>query len=118
MDGLHKNAIVFFIVEPSLFVIFFALLIDADRFTHTLFNEVELTTDMISTYQMEDGNTYTAFWSMWSGTGKFTGQKMTLPFYCISLWEGNQVSKIWRYMEPSGLNKEITAFEGINKNSK
>ena len=93
-------------------------LIDADRFTHTLFNEVELTTDMISTYQMEDGNTYTAFWSMWSGTGKFTGQKMTLPFYCISLWEGNQVSKIWRYMDPSGLNKEITAFEGINKNSK
>jgi len=93
-------------------------LIDADRFTHTLFNEVELTTDMISTYQMEDGNTYTAFWSMWSGTGKFTGQTMTLPFYCISLWEGNQVSKIWRYMDPSGLNKEITAFEGINKNSK
>jgi hypothetical protein len=93
-------------------------LIDADRFTHTLFNEVELTTDMISTYQMEDGNTYTAFWSMWSGTGKFTRQKMTLPFYCISLWEGNQVSKIWRYMDPSGLNKEITAFEGINKNSK
>ena len=93
-------------------------LIDADRFTHTLFSEVELTTDMISTYQMEDGNTYTAFWSMWSGTGKFTGQKMTLPFYCISLWEGNQVSKIWRYMDPSGLNKEITAFEGINKNSK
>jgi hypothetical protein len=93
-------------------------LIDADRFTHTLFNEVELTTDMISTYQMEDGNTYTAFWSMWSGTGKFTGQKMTLPFYCISLWEGNQVSKIWRYMDPSGLNKEVTAFEGINKNSK
>jgi hypothetical protein len=93
-------------------------LIDADRFTHTLFNEVELTTDMISTYQMEDGNTYTAFWSMWSGTVKFTGQKMTLPFYCISLWEGNQVSKIWRYMDPSGLNKEITAFEGINKNSK
>ena len=34
MDGLHKNAIVFFFVEPSLFVIFFALLIDADKFIY------------------------------------------------------------------------------------
>jgi hypothetical protein len=93
-------------------------LIDADKFTHMLFSGIQLTTDKISTYQMDDGKTYTTFWSMWSGTGKFTGQKMTLPFYCISLWEGNQVSKIWRYMDPSGLNKEVTAFEGINKNSK
>jgi len=93
-------------------------LIEADKYTHMLFSGIQLTTDKISTYQMDDGKTYTAFWSMWSGTGKFTGQKMTLPFYCISLWEGNQVSKIWRYMDPSGLNKEVTAFEGINKNSK
>ena len=47
---------------------------------------------------------------MWSGTGKFTGQKMTLPFYCISLGKESS-SKIWRYMDPSGLNKEVTAFE-------
>lgn len=93
-------------------------LIDADKFTHMLFSGIQLTTDKISTYQMDDGKTYTAFWSMWSGTGKFTGQEMTLPFYCVSLWEGNQVAKIWRYMDPSGLNKEVTAFEGINKNSK
>ena len=93
-------------------------LIDADKFTHQLFKEINVTTDKISTYQMDDGKTYTAFWSMWSGTGNFTGQKMTLPFYCISLWEGNQITKIWRYMDPAGLTKEITAFEGINKNSK
>ena len=93
-------------------------LIDADKFTHTLFDDIQITTDEISTYQMDDGKTYTAFWSMWSGVGNFTGQKMTLPFYCISLWEGDKIIKIWRYMDPSGLNKEVTAFEGINKNSK
>jgi hypothetical protein len=62
-------------------------LIDADKFTHTLFDDIQITTDEISTYQMDDGKTYTAFWSMWSGVGNFTGQKMTLPFYCISLCE-------------------------------
>ncbi|MDA8698583.1 hypothetical protein N9M11_00465 [Flavobacteriaceae bacterium] len=92
-------------------------LIDADKFTHVLFSEIQLTTDKISTYQMNDGKTYTAFWSMWSGEGNFSGEKMTLPFYCISLWEGNQITKIWRYMDPAGLNKEVTAFEGVNNNS-
>ncbi|MDB4608558.1 hypothetical protein OAG30_01250 [Flavobacteriaceae bacterium] len=92
-------------------------LIDADKFTHVLFSEIQLTTDKISTYQMNDGKTYTAFWSMWSGKGNFSGEKMTLPFYCISLWEGNQITKIWRYMDPAGLNKEVTAFEGVNNNS-
>jgi hypothetical protein len=93
-------------------------LIDADKFTHVLFSEINLTTDKISTYQMDDGNTYTAFWSMWSGKGNFSGEMMTLPFYCISMWKGNQITKIWRYMDPAGLNKEVTAFEAINNNSK
>ena len=93
-------------------------LIDGDKFTQMLFSDIQVTTDKISTYQMDDGKTYTAFWSMWSGKGNFTGQKMTLPFYCISLWEGNQIAKIWRYMDPSGFNKEITAYEGITKTSK
>lgn len=92
-------------------------LIDADKFTHVLFSNIKLTTDKISTYQMDDGKTYTAFWSMWSGRGNFSGEKMTLPFYCISLWEGNQITKIWRYMDPAGLNKEVTAYEGVNNNS-
>ena len=93
-------------------------LIDGDKFTHMLFSEIQLTTDKISTYQMDDGKTYTAFWSMWSGTGKFTGQEMTLPFYCISLWKGNQITKIWRYMDPAGLTKEVTAYEGETNTSK
>lgn len=93
-------------------------LIEADKFTHVLFSEINLTTDKISTYQMNDGNTYTAFWSMWSGKGNFSGEMMTLPFYCISMWKGNQITKIWRYMDPAGLNKEVTAFEAISNNSK
>lgn len=93
-------------------------LIDADKFTHVLFSDIKVTTDKISTYQMDDGRTYTAFWSMWSGKGNFSGEKMTLPFYCISLWNGDKITKIWRYMDPAGLNKEVTAFEGVNNNSK
>ena len=93
-------------------------LIEADKLTHVLFSEINLTTDKISTYQMDDGNTYTAFWSMWSGKGNFSGEMLTLPFYCISMWKGNQITKIWRYMDPAGLNKEVTAFEAISNNSK
>lgn len=92
-------------------------LIEADKFAHVLFSDIQLTTDNIKTYVTDDGKVYTAFWSMWSGKGNFTGRNTTLPFYCISLWEENQISKIWRYMDPTAFNEEITAFEGINKNS-
>jgi hypothetical protein len=30
-------------------------LIDADKFTHVLFSDIQVTTDKISTYQMDDG---------------------------------------------------------------
>ena len=92
-------------------------LIEADKFTHSLFSDIKLTTNNIKTYELSNGKVYTAFWSMWSGQGNFTGEKMTLPFYCLSLWEGNQIAKIWRYMDPSGLNNELTALEGANKSS-
>ena len=92
-------------------------LIEADKFAHMLFSEVKITTDKIQTYNLNDGRFFTAFWSMWSGKGNFTGQETTLPFYVISLWEGDQIAKIWRYMDPTAFNKEVTAFEGINKSS-
>jgi hypothetical protein len=54
---------------------------------------------------------------MWSGKGNFTGAETTIPFHCVSLWEGDKISKIWRYMDPSALQKEIKAFEGVNNSS-
>ena len=54
---------------------------------------------------------------MWSGKGNFTGAKTTIPFHCVSLWEGDKISKVWRYMDPSALQKEIDAFEGFNNSS-
>jgi hypothetical protein len=92
-------------------------LIEGDKFAHILFSDVKVTTDKIQTYNLNDGRIYTAFWSMWSGKGNFTGKETTLPFYVISLWEGNQIAKIWRYMDPTAFNKEVAAYEGINKSS-
>ncbi len=92
-------------------------LIEADKFTHDLFSYIKCTTDNIKTYIDSDGKEYTAFWSMWSGKGNFTGTETTVPFHCISLWEGDKISKIWRYMDPSALQKEIDAYEGVNNSS-
>ena len=92
-------------------------LIEADKFTHVLFSEIKCTTDNIKTYTDTNGDVYTVFWSMWSGKGNFTGAKTTIPFHCVSLWEGDKISKVWRYMDPSALQKEIDAFEGFNNSS-
>ena len=92
-------------------------LIEADKLTHVLFSEIKCTTDNIKTYTDANGDIYTVFWSMWSGKGNFTGAKTTIPFHCISLWEGDKISKVWRYMDPSALQKEIDAFEGFNYSS-
>lgn len=92
-------------------------LIEADKFTHVLFSEIKCTTDNIKTYTDTNGDVYTVFWSMWSGKGNFTGAKTTIPFHCVSLWEGDKISKVWRYMDPSALQKEIDAFEGFNYSS-
>ena len=92
-------------------------LIEADKFTHTLFSGIKCTTDNIKTYTDANGDVYTAFWSMWSGKGNFTGAETTIPFHCVSLWEGDKISNIWRYMDPSALQKEIDAFEGVNNSS-
>lgn len=92
-------------------------LIEGDKFAHILFNNIKCTTDNIKTYTDANGDVYTVFWSMWSGVGNFTGAETTIPFHCVSLWDGNKVSKVWRYMDPSALQKEITAFEGVNNSS-
>ena len=92
-------------------------LIEADKFTHVLFSEIKCTTDNIKTYTDTNGDVYTVFWSMCSGKGNFTGAKTTIPFHCVSLWEGDKISKVWRYMDPSALQKEIDAFEGFNNSS-
>ena len=92
-------------------------LIKADKLTHALFSGIKCTTDNIKTYTDANGHVYTAFWSMWSGKGNFTGAETTIPFHCVSLWEGDKISKIWRYMDPSALQKEIKAFEGVNNSS-
>ena len=44
-------------------------------------------------------------------------QRPTIPFHCVSLWDGDKISKIWRYMDPSALQKEIAAYEGVNNSS-
>jgi len=92
-------------------------LIEADKFTHSLFSGIKCTTDNIKTYTDANGDVYTAFWSMWSGKGNFTGAETTIPFHCVSLWDGDKISKIWRYMDPSTLQKEIAAYEAVNNSS-
>ena len=92
-------------------------LMDADKLAHVLFSDITLTTDNIKTYTDAEGNVYTMFWSMWSAKGNFTGAATTIPFHCVSLWDGDQIAKVWRYMDPSAFQKEVTAFEGVNNTS-
>ena len=72
-------------------------LIEADKFTHVLFSEINCTTDNIKTYTDTNGDVYTVFWSMWSGKGNFTGANTTIPFhlFCIQSHKNYQIQFLY-----------------------
>lgn len=79
---------------------------------HQLFTDITLTNDNLRTFVWDkDSATITGYWGMWSGTGRFTKNKITVPVHIGYCWEGDKITRIYRMFDPGPLRAEIAASQ-------
>ena len=79
---------------------------------HVLFTDISLTTDNMRTFVWDsDGGTITGYWGMWSGTGNFTKNKITVPVHIYYRWKDDKIVSVYRMFDPTPLREEISASQ-------
>ena len=81
------------------------------RNAHQLFSDISLTTDNMRTFVRKDGLTATLWWGMWSGTGKFTKNKSTVPVHAYFYWKDEKIISGGRFSDPTTYKEEIAASQ-------
>jgi hypothetical protein len=81
------------------------------RNAHQLFSDISLTTDNMKTFVRKDGVTATLWWGMWSGTGKFTKNKSTVPVHAYFYWKDEKIISGGRFSDPTLYKEEIAASQ-------
>ena len=79
---------------------------------HLLFTDISLTTDNMRTFVWDNGGgIITGYWGMWSGTGRFTKNKITVPVHIYYRWKDDKIISIYRMFDPVTLKEEIAASQ-------
>ena len=79
---------------------------------HVLFTDISLTTDNMRTFVWDkEGDIITGYWGMWSGTGRFTKNKITVPVHIGYVWKDDKITSIYRMFYPGPLRAEIAASQ-------
>ncbi|MCX6299422.1 MAG: hypothetical protein NTY72_10065 [Bacteroidetes bacterium] len=81
------------------------------RNAHQLFSDISLTTDNMRTFVRKDGLTATLWWGMWSGTGKFTKNKSTVPVHAYFYWKDDKIISGGRFFDPTVSKEEFAASQ-------
>jgi hypothetical protein len=81
------------------------------RNAHQLFSDISLTTDNMRTFVRKDGLTATLWWGMWSGTGRFTKNKCTVPVHIYFFWKGDKIISGGRFVDPTVSKEEFAASQ-------
>jgi len=77
---------------------------------HLLFSDISITTDNMRTFVWDkDSASITGYWGMWSGTGRFTNNKITVPVHIYYRWKDDKIISIYRMFDPVTLKEEIAA---------
>jgi hypothetical protein len=81
------------------------------RNDHQFFSDISLTTDNIKTFVGKDGGTATLWWGMWSGTGRFTKNKCTVPVHAYFFWKDDKIISGGRFVDPTVSKEEFAASQ-------
>ena len=81
------------------------------RNAHQLFSDISVTTDNMRTFVRKDGLTATLWWGMWSGTGKFTKNKSTVPVHAYFYWKDDKIISGGRFFDPTVIKEEFAASQ-------
>ena len=69
----------------------------------------------IETTHYSTGDTWTEIWSDFSANGKYTGDKVSFPFYIAYKWEGNKIIREMQYFNPKVFDNEREAKNMLSK---
>ena len=71
----------------------------------------------IETNYYANGKVWTSIWNNFSATGKYTGQKVNIPFHISYQWKGDQIIEEYQFFDMTAFENEAIARNGINNTS-
>lgn len=71
----------------------------------------------VETVSYSNGIVWTNLWNTFSGTGHYTGQKVSFPFHLSYQWDGDKIIKEVQFFDLSVFEKEMNAKAAANNTS-
>lgn len=91
-----------------------------DLFENITFDEVNDDADgsEIETNYYSNGKIWTSVWNNFKAVGKYTGQKVSIPFHISYLWEGDKILEEYQLFDYSAFENESNARDAQMNTSK
>ena len=87
---------------------------------HQLFDDINNDTEGINltSAKYNNGSVWSMTWFQWTGKGKYTGDSVKIPVHHGFRFEEGKIVAAYHFFDPSLLDREVKAAEGVNKTSK
>ena len=86
---------------------------------HDLFDNIKNDSEGINltSAKYNDGTTWSMAWFQWSGKGRYTGEDVKIIVHHSFRFENEKIVSAYHFFDPSLIDREVKAAEGVNKNS-
>ena len=86
---------------------------------HDLFENIKNDSEEINltSAKYNNGTTWSMAWFQWTGKGKYTGEDVKIIVHHGFRFENEKIVSAYHFFDPSLIDREVKAAEGVNKNS-
>jgi len=86
---------------------------------HDLFDNIKNDSEEINltSTKYNNGTTWSMAWFQWTGKGKYTGEDVKIIVHHGFRFENEKIVSAYHFFDPSLIDREVKAAEGVNKNS-
>ena len=86
---------------------------------HDLFDNIKNDSEEINltSAKYNNGTTWSMAWFQWTGKGKYTGEDVKIIVHHGFRFENEKIVSAYHFFDPSLIDREVKAAEGVNKNS-
>jgi hypothetical protein len=86
---------------------------------HDLFDNIKNDSEGINltSAKYNNDNTWSMAWFQWTGKGKYTGEDVKIIVHHGFRFENEKIVSAYHFFDPSLIDREVKAAEGVNKSS-
>jgi hypothetical protein len=86
---------------------------------HDLFENIKNDSEEINltSSKYNNGTSWSMAWFQWSGKGRYTGEDVKIIVHHGFRFENEKIVSAYHFFDPSLIDREVKAAEGVNKNS-